>query len=135
VTPAVTRKYFSVTLHSNFAGKTAKSHPKVDCPSGWIISHSHNHWSTMETMKEWLNKIAIPWKNAQISSLDLTHTQKVRFCDWGNTRKTLPQIMVTLSKVTALMVTRYCLKVSPLFAVTPIQSVVHDLTYLEFIDI
>ena len=43
-----------------YAGKTILCHPKYNFPPGWLISHSESHWSTDETMQEYLNLLLIP---------------------------------------------------------------------------
>lgn len=48
---------FCGTLQGNFLpvqltykGKTKRCHPRFKFPAGWLVSHSHNHWSTETTM-------------------------------------------------------------------------------------
>ncbi len=44
-----------------YQGTTTQCHPKgVQFPEGWNISHSKNHWSTTDTMKEYFDKVLLP---------------------------------------------------------------------------
>ena len=43
-----------------YAGKTARCHPSVNVPAGWDVTHSPNHWSTRETMLEYVDTILSP---------------------------------------------------------------------------
>ena len=55
-----------------FQSTTTKSLPKLEggreeCElSGWNISYSYNHWSTLETCKEFVERILKPYLVAQI---------------------------------------------------------------------
>ena len=40
-----------------YAGKTQRCHPDTSIPPGWNISHSVSHWSTTETMIEYVDKV------------------------------------------------------------------------------
>ncbi len=45
-----------------YQGTTPKCHPKgVEFPEGWNITHSKNHWSTVDTMKEYFDKVLLPY--------------------------------------------------------------------------
>ena len=37
-----------------YVGKTTRCHPKFNFPPGWHISHAPNHWSTEETMHQYI---------------------------------------------------------------------------------
>ena len=52
-----------------YKGKTALSHPRYQFPSGWHITHSPRHWSTEETMIQYINEIIIPYMNSQRDAL------------------------------------------------------------------
>ena len=62
-----------------FQGATTKSLPKqlagrAECEqSGWNITYSHNHWSTLDTSKEFVSKILKPYllEQIQLNSLPL----------------------------------------------------------------
>ncbi len=43
-----------------YAGRTSRCHPSVSFPDGWNITHSQNHWSTEETMIEYVDQIILP---------------------------------------------------------------------------
>lgn len=47
-----------------YKGKTTRCHPSYDFPSDWNITHSPNHWSTEETMLEYIFEIIIPYVEA-----------------------------------------------------------------------
>ena len=42
-----------------YQGKTVGCHPKITFPAKWNVTHSENHWSTEETMIEYLEKVII----------------------------------------------------------------------------
>ena len=42
-------------------GKTACCHPKFDFPVDWLITHSSKHWSTEETIVQYIEEIIIPY--------------------------------------------------------------------------
>ena len=44
-----------------YQGKTSRCHPHYDFPSGWHITHSPKHWSTEQTMLEYIEHIIIPY--------------------------------------------------------------------------
>ena len=44
-----------------YKGKTDRCHPKHHFPSAWNITHSKNHWSTEETMLQYLDAIILPY--------------------------------------------------------------------------
>ena len=54
-----------------YQGKTDRCHPKYNFPEDWHITHSPNHWSTEETMKDYLNHILFPYINRVRASYDL----------------------------------------------------------------
>ena len=57
-----------------YAGKTERCHPSVCFPDGWNITHSPNHWSTQETMMEFLDKILIPYVQQTRERMELPPT-------------------------------------------------------------
>ena len=50
-----------VPLQLVYRGKTERCHPKHNFPEDWHIIHSPNHWSTEETMKDYLNHVLFPY--------------------------------------------------------------------------
>ena len=47
-----------------YQGKTPRCHPRYQFPEDWNITHSPKHWSTEETMKEYLEEIFFPYIDA-----------------------------------------------------------------------
>ena len=43
-----------------YKGKTNRCHPKFAFPSNWHVTHSPKHWSTEETMVQYIEHIIIP---------------------------------------------------------------------------
>ena len=68
---------------SNFPRHNHKSLPKLEggrekCKlSGWNISYSYNHWSTLEMCKEFVEKILNPYLVAQIELKALPADQEM----------------------------------------------------------
>ena len=48
-----------------YAGKTTRCHPNVTIPTGWHLAHSPSHWSTKETMLEYIHTILVPYMEKQ----------------------------------------------------------------------
>ena len=46
-----------------YTGKTDRCHPPFAFPEDWLISHSPNHWSTEETMVEYIKAVINPYVN------------------------------------------------------------------------
>jgi len=45
-----------------YKGVSNRCHPSgVDFPTGWDIWHSHNHWSTEQTMLRYIEKVVVPY--------------------------------------------------------------------------
>lgn len=44
-----------------YKGKTSRCHLHFQFPAGWLVSHSPKHWSTEETMIEYIEIIIIPY--------------------------------------------------------------------------
>ena len=57
-----------------FKGTTTHCHPKVSFPNGWDVWYSKNHWSSEDTMKQYLEKIIIPFVEQKRISLKLEQT-------------------------------------------------------------
>ena len=41
--------------------KTDRCHPRYTIPPEWHITHSPNHWSTEETMIQYIENVIIPY--------------------------------------------------------------------------
>jgi hypothetical protein len=48
-----------------YKGKTERCHPKFKFPSDWHVTHSPKHWSTEETMVQYIEQIIIPYVNSR----------------------------------------------------------------------
>lgn len=48
-----------------YKGKTERCHPKYTFPIDWSITHSPNHWSTEQTMLEYVADIIVPYVKRQ----------------------------------------------------------------------
>ena len=44
-----------------YQGKTSRCLPHVDFPDGWHVTYSANHWCNEITMKDYINKIILPY--------------------------------------------------------------------------
>ncbi len=44
-----------------YKGTTKRCLPTVKFPDKWHITHSHNHWANEQTMKEYIQKILVPY--------------------------------------------------------------------------
>ena len=44
-----------------YKGKTSRCHPRYEFPSNWHITHSPRHWSTEETMLQYIEHIIVPY--------------------------------------------------------------------------
>ena len=62
-----------------YQGKTSHCHPPFDFPfpDGWHITHSLRHWSTEETMIQYIEEIVIPYVKRQREAFDDTTTALV----------------------------------------------------------
>jgi hypothetical protein len=62
-----------------FAGKTAASLPEVRAMpkfAKWHFTFTDNHWSTLETTKDWVNCIFVPYVN----KVRLTSVSNPKIC-------------------------------------------------------
>ena len=57
-----------------YGGKTPRCHPSVNIPPGWNITHSQSHWSTKETMLEYVDEVLVPYMARQREQLNLSPT-------------------------------------------------------------
>lgn len=48
-----------------YQGKTSRCHPPFQFPDGWHITHSPRHWSTEETMVQYIEEIILPYVERQ----------------------------------------------------------------------
>ena len=55
-----------------YAGCTNRCHPNFTFPNSWNVTHSTNHWSTEDTMLEFLDKIIIPYVDNTRQCLELS---------------------------------------------------------------
>ena len=44
-----------------YKGKTSRCHPQFEFPPGWHITHSPKHWSTEQTMLQYVEHIVVPY--------------------------------------------------------------------------
>ena len=63
-----------------YQGKTAGCHAKVAFPDKWHITHSESHWSTEQTMLEYLENIIISYVTSTRPALDLSEDQLCLMC-------------------------------------------------------
>ena len=56
---ALSGDFLSVQLV--YKGKTSRCHPHFEFPSGWHIAHSPKHWSTEQTMLQYIEHIILPY--------------------------------------------------------------------------
>ena len=57
-----------------FTGTTARCHPPTTAASGAAgihITHSGNHWSSLDTMQEWVTEVLLPYAERCIASFKL----------------------------------------------------------------
>ena len=54
-----------------YKGTTEQCHPKYQFPKSWNIYHSENHWSTTNTMLQYIEKVLIPYVSDKRDELDL----------------------------------------------------------------
>jgi hypothetical protein len=57
-----------------FAGTTQRCHPAATAASNAAnvhITHSPNHWSSLETMQEWVTQVLLPYAERQIAAFKL----------------------------------------------------------------
>ena len=48
-----------------YQGKITRCHPHFQFPPGWHVTHSPRHWSTEETMKQYIEEIIVPYVEGQ----------------------------------------------------------------------
>ena len=83
ITVAVSSVASGKCLHFQaiFQGITNRSLPKLEggrlnCEhAGWNLTFSHNHQSTLDTCKEFVEKILLPYKDSQVEFLNLQAMQ------------------------------------------------------------
>ena len=52
-----------------YQGKTPRCHPRFQFPSDWDITHAPKHWSTEETMVQYIHNIIIPYVESKRETL------------------------------------------------------------------
>ena len=63
-----------------FQGKTERSQPSINdniSRAGFHITHSENHWSTHETMIEYIDNIIIPYYKQQLAIHNLSDKSQI----------------------------------------------------------
>ena len=58
-----------------YEGKTSQCLPQYKFPSTWHVTHSENHWSNETTMKQYIEKIILPYVNDRRKELKLSGNQ------------------------------------------------------------
>ncbi len=71
-----------------YKGKTKRCHPRYQFPIDWNVTHSPKHWSTEETMIEYITEIIIPFVESVRSRLDDKSTSAVIIIDNFKAQKT-----------------------------------------------
>ena len=64
-----------------YQGKTNRCHPRFKFPCDWHITHSPKHWSTEETMIQYIEEIFIPYVDRQREDLGDTSKAAVIIMD------------------------------------------------------
>ena len=59
-----------------YQGTTTQCHPTVKFPDDWNITHSKSHWSTDETMEEYVDKVLVPYFDSVKEELDIPIRRK-----------------------------------------------------------
>ncbi len=60
-----------------YDGKTERCHHQgVKFPSDWHVTHSDNHWSTAQTMDDYIDEIIVPFINRTKKEMKLPKRQK-----------------------------------------------------------
>ena len=54
-----------------YAGKTEQSHPHFQFPDKWDVTHTESHWSTTQTMHQYLKNVLLPYFSATRERLNL----------------------------------------------------------------
>ena len=53
-----------------YKGKTPRCHPRFQFPKDWHVTHSPKHWSTEETMIQYINEVIVPYVESQRGALE-----------------------------------------------------------------
>ena len=51
-----------------YAGKMRRCHPNTNVPDGWNATHSGSHWSTQDTMVEYVDMVLAPYMAEQTNT-------------------------------------------------------------------
>jgi hypothetical protein len=63
-----------------FEGKTDRCHPAHTASiteEHFHITHSENHWSNVETMKKWVEKVLLPFAERKLAAANLPHNSHI----------------------------------------------------------
>ena len=85
-----------------YQGKTVRCHPKYNFPDDWHITHSPNHWSTEETLKDYLNEILFPYIDGVRASYELEDNYAALAISTTSKAKSL-RISYNYSRITTFM--------------------------------
>ena len=58
-----------------YKGKTSRCHPNFNFPSDWHVTHSPKHWSTEDTMVEYIEEIIVPYVDSTRDHLGVDSSQ------------------------------------------------------------
>ncbi len=59
-----------------YQGTSTRCHPQYNFPKDWNITHSSSHWSTDDTMEEYVDKVLVPYFDNVREELDLPVRRK-----------------------------------------------------------
>lgn len=59
-----------------YQGKTAECHPRIKFPKNWLVSHTESHWSTEDSIQEYVDKVLDPFFVRQRKKLGLASDHK-----------------------------------------------------------
>ena len=89
-----------LSLQLIYKGKSARCHPHYQFPSGWNVTHSPRHWSTEETMIEYVNEIIIPYVESQQDTLQNPSLSALVIMDNFKGQVTSPHIPISFLQFT-----------------------------------
>ena len=58
-----------------YEGKTERCLPRYKFPAAWHVTQSESHWSNETTMKQYIEKIVLPYVTRKREKLELCHDQ------------------------------------------------------------
>lgn len=80
-----------------YKGKTERCHPQFQFPLDWNVTHSPKHWSTEDTMIEYISEIIVPFVESVRSRLNEESAAAVVIMDNFKGQKT-PRVMKLLEE-------------------------------------